>query len=105
MHQYGKYLTKEKSSYMGKMSAIAREAKRLAEADYDPVPIRSGMQMGFLHWDTRTPVFRYHFGLLIGAGYANRYRLILGNERQPGLISFLDAVSESARNFGHVRMD
>jgi len=103
MHQNNPYRSKEKAAFMGRMSGIARQAKLLAEADRDPYPIRSDMQMGFLHWDTRTPVFRYHFGLLIFCGNVNRYELILGGDRQPGKISFLDATSNSARAFGSIR--
>lgn len=104
MHQYGKHLTTEKAAYLSKMGVMAREAQRLARADHDPLPIRSGMQMGFIHWDTRTPQFRYHFGMLIDVGYANRYQLIIGGEKQPEPITFFEAVKNSARAFGHIRI-
>ena len=87
-----RYLTKEQASTMGKVSAKVRELKRLAEADSDPYPIRSGLQLAIITIDLRLPAPNEHCALLFEAsGYENRYRWMLDMEKQHGIIGWHDA--------------
>ncbi len=96
MNYYGarKYMTREQAARMGRASQKAQELKRMAEADYDPVPVRSGLQLVVITLDMRTPLFIEHCALLFDVGKQNRYRWMLDMEKQNGLIGWHDAGRE-----------
>jgi hypothetical protein len=89
-----KYMTSEQAARMGKTSQKAQTLKRLARTDYDPIPVRSGLQLVIITLDMRTPTFREHCAMLFDANKENRYRWMLNMEKQNGLIGWHDAARE-----------
>lgn len=46
-----KYLTSQQASHMGLVSQRVQAIKRLAAADHDPLPVRSGLQLAIITLD------------------------------------------------------
>ena len=89
-------MSKEQAAEMGRASQKAQTLQRLARADYDPIPVRSGLQLAFITVDMRTPIVREHCALLFDVGKENRYRWMLDMEKQDGLIGWHDAIRDVA---------
>ena len=89
--------TKEQASAMGKASQKAQELIRLANADHDPYPVSSGLQLAVITLDCRTPIIKESSLLLFQANsYKNRYRWMLDMEKQDGLLGWSDAMQYMA---------
>ena len=87
--------TKEQASAMGKASQKAQGLIRLANADHDPRPVRSGLQLAIITLDLRTPSITESSLLLFRANdYQNRYRWMLDMEKQDGLIGWSNAMQQ-----------
>ena len=99
MSHYGaeRYFTSAQASHMAKLKQKLDAIRRLAEADYDPTPIRSGLQMGFIMFDIRTGYWREQCALLFDVGKENRYRHMINMEKQNGLIGWSDAVRQAEK--------
>ena len=78
----------------------ARYLKRLAADPPDYPPIPEGLRMGAIFLDFRTPEPQENIILLFQKGdYHNRYRWMLNNEKQRGLVGWHDAVRKTAKIF------
>lgn len=95
-----KYMTKEQCARMGRASQRIQAIQRLANADHTPIPVRSGLQMGFVMFDCRGHYWNERCVLLFDAGKENRYRWMADFQKQDGLVGWNDAIRESAKEIG-----
>jgi hypothetical protein len=86
-----KYLTHKQASQMGLASQKVQALKRLAAADHDPAPTRSGLQLAIITLDMRTQTPSEHCALLFDIGLKNSYRWMLDFEKQHNKIGWHDA--------------
>ncbi|MFW1676407.1 hypothetical protein ACFVYJ_01315 [Pontibacter sp. JAM-7] len=95
-----RYMTDEQRQRMSRLGVQARELQRLAQDPPAYPPIPKGLQMAAIMLDFRTPCPVEHSILLFQAGdYKNRYRWMLDNQKQTGLIGWHDAVRNTAKLF------
>lgn len=87
-------MAREQAARMGMASQKVQALRRLAAADHDPVPVRSGLQLVVITLDMRTPLFIEHCALLFDVGKKDRYRWMIDMEKQNGLIGWHDAGRE-----------
>jgi len=101
-----RYMTEDQRKRIALAGVKARELKRLAQDPPDYPPIPEGLQMAAIMLDFRCSEPREHSILLFQAGeYHNRYRYMLDNKKQDGLIGWHDAVRATAKMFGVIRRD
>ena len=89
-------MTSEQWSRAGKVSQKVQAINRLANADGDPYPVRSGLQMGFIMFDCRTGQWEETTALLFNVGKENRYRWMIDLVKQDKLTGWHDAVRKCA---------
>ena len=101
-----RYMSEEQLKRISLSGVKASELKRLAQYTPDYPPIPAGLQMAAIMLDFRCSEPREHSILLFQAGdYHNRYRYILDNKKQDGLIGWHDAVRATAKMFGTIRKE
>lgn len=90
-------MTHEQRRRVSLLGVQARELIRLQNEPPEYLPIPHGLQLAFIMLDMRYGMCKYHHALLFQANqYHNRYRWILDNKKQNGLIGWTDAVRSTA---------
>jgi hypothetical protein len=101
-----KYMTVTQKRHISMLGVQAREIERMARGPQVYSVIPRGLQIAHLIIDLRYEMTRYHHTLLFQAGSChNRYRRVINNQKQNGLICWSDAAREDEKFIVPIRKD
>ncbi|MBL1261138.1 MAG: hypothetical protein COB33_011460 [Thiotrichaceae bacterium] len=101
-----KYMTTAQRRHISMLGVQAKEIERIARGPQIYSVIPRGLQIAHLIIDLRYDMTRYHHTLLFQAGrYHNRFRRVVNNQKQNGLICWSDAAREDEKFIIPIRKD